>query len=205
MVFTILNRTLLKGTRLLAATHNRGKAKEIAELLDGRFEVIMPDQVGLSEPEETETSFEGNARLKALNGALKCNEVTIADDSGLSVEALGGAPGIYSARWAGETRDFSVAFARIEQELKEKSARAPHMAYFTCCLAIAWPDGACVSFEGRVDGALCFPPRGDYGFGYDPIFVPSGGSLSFGEMLPSQKDAMSHRTKAFEKLKAALF
>ncbi|MGH6971307.1 MAG: non-canonical purine NTP pyrophosphatase, partial [Caulobacteraceae bacterium] len=129
--------------------------------------------------------------------------VALADDSGLSVAALEGAPGVYSARWAGPSRDFAHAMALVERRLGE-SESADRAAWFTCALAIAWPDGAAVVVEGRVDGELSFPPRGDKGFGYDPIFLPTGGRLTFGEMDAKEKDAISHRARAFAKLKAAL-
>lgn len=193
---------LNKGLRLVVATHNPGKAREIAALLDGRFEVQAASDLGLPEPEETESTFVGNAVLKARHAAETSGLVSLADDSGLSVRGLGGQPGIYSARWAGPGKDFSVAMARVERELGDHSDRS---AFFTCALAVAWPGGPVVAVEGVVEGSLTFPPRGDRGFGYDPIFVPEGGSLTFGEMDPAEKDAMSHRARAFAKLKAALF
>jgi XTP/dITP diphosphohydrolase len=192
------------GQRLVAATHNPGKAVEIAALLDGRFELVTAGALGLPEPDETEMSFVGNAMLKARHAADRSGLVAIADDSGLSVSALGGAPGIYSARWAGPEKDFSHAMALVEQRLEETGSDDA-AAWFTCALAVAWPDGPVVVVEGRVDGALTFPPRGTRGFGYDPIFIPAGHSQTFGEMQPAAKDGMSHRALAFAKLKAALF
>lgn len=192
------------GRRLVVATHNPGKAVEIAALLEGRFETVAAGALGLPEPEETEATFVGNAVLKARAAADRSGLIAVADDSGLSVRALGGAPGVLSARWAekGAGRDFGAAMARIELEL---GGAADRFAWFTCALAVAWPDGPVVAVEGRVDGALGFPARGDKGFGYDPIFTPGGGALTFGEMEPPAKDAISHRAMAFEKLRAALF
>jgi len=190
--------------RIVAATHNPGKARELAALLDGRFEVAAAGSLGLGEPEETENSFVGNAVLKARAAADASGLVALADDSGLSVAALGGAPGIYSARWAGPDKDFALAMAHVEQRLEE-SGSENRAAWFTCALAVAWPNGPVVVVEGRVDGDVSFPPRGSLGFGYDPIFVPRGRAQTFGEMEPAAKDLISHRTRAFEKLKAALF
>jgi XTP/dITP diphosphohydrolase len=196
--------TLAKGDRLVAATHNPGKAREIAALLDGRFELVTAGELGLPEPDETEMSFVGNAMLKARHAADRSGLVAIADDSGLSVSALGGAPGIYSARWAGPEKDFAHAMALVEQRVEETGSD-DMAAWFTCALAVAWPHGPVVVVEGRVDGELTFPPRGTRGFGYDPIFIPAGHRETFGEMDPGAKDAMSHRAMAFAKLKAALF
>lgn len=193
------------GARLVAATHNPGKARELAALLRGRFEVVAAGDLGLAEPDETESTFTGNALLKARAAAEASGLIALADDSGLSVRALGGAPGIYSARWAGPGRDFAEAMAKVEQRLEEDTDGDDRFAWFTCALAVAWPGGPAVVVEGRVDGALSFPPRGTLGFGYDPIFVPFGYDQTFGEMQPAAKDAISHRTRAFEKLRAALF
>jgi XTP/dITP diphosphohydrolase len=194
---------LIKGMRLLAATHNPGKAREIAALLDGHFDVVSAGSINLPEPDETETTFTGNAMLKARHAADRSGLVSLADDSGLSVAALDGAPGIFSARWGGPDKDFGLAMAKVEQRMEEIGA-TDRRAWFTSALAVAWPDGPCVVVEGQVHGSVTFPPRGDRGFGYDPIFVPEGGRLTFGEMDPFEKDAMSHRARAFEKLKAAL-
>lgn len=195
--------TLQTGARIVVATHNPGKARELAEILENRFDLVTAGQLGLAEPEETETTFEGNALLKARAAARASGLVALADDSGLSVTALDGAPGIYSARWAGETKDFTIAMARIEAELAA-SGSEDASAWFTCALAVAWPDGPAVVVEGRIDGDLTFPARGDRGFGYDPIFIPRGGVQTFGEMEPAKKDAMSHRAIAFAKLRAAV-
>ncbi len=198
---------LVKGMRLVAATHNPGKAREIEALLDGHYAVVTAGSLNLPEPDETESTFAGNALLKARHAADRSGEVALADDSGLSVAALGGAPGIFSARWAGPDKDFAHAMRRVEERLEETGAANDdpgRRAWFTSALAVAWPDGPAVVVEGRVDGALTFPPRGDRGFGYDPIFVPDGHRETFGEMDPALKDSISHRARAFAKLKAAL-
>ena len=193
------------GARLVAATHNPGKARELAGLLDGLFEVIAAGDLGLPEPDETETTFVGNAVLKARAAADRSGLIALADDSGLSVRALDGAPGIFSARWAGPGKDFSLAMDKVRSRLEETDMD-DLTAWFSCALAVAWPSGGpVVAVEGRVDGTLTFPPRGTRGFGYDPIFIPDGGDLTFGEMDPAAKDAISHRAQAFAKLKAALF
>jgi XTP/dITP diphosphohydrolase len=191
------------GARLVAATHNPGKARELAELLDGRFEVVAAGALGLAEPEETESSFAGNAMLKARHAADASGLIALADDSGLCVAALDGAPGIFSARWAGPTRDFGLAIAKVEERL-EASESDDRSAWFTCALAFAWPAGPVVLVEGRVDGVLRFPPKGGLGFGYDPIFVADGQDRTFGEMAWPQKGPISHRGRAFEALKAAI-
>ena len=192
------------GLKLVVATHNPGKVPEISALLDGRFELVSAGALSLPEPEETEASFVGNALLKARHAADLSGMIAIADDSGLSVTALDGSPGIYSARWAGPGKDFALAMAKVEERLEE-SGSDDCSAWFTSALAVAWPHGPSVVVQGKVHGTLAFPPRGTRGFGYDPIFVPEGHDLTFGEMEPAAKDAMSHRARAFEKLKAALF
>ncbi|HRH21168.1 MAG TPA: RdgB/HAM1 family non-canonical purine NTP pyrophosphatase [Brevundimonas sp.] len=196
-----MNPRLIKGSRLVVATHNPGKAREIAVLLGGDFEVLSADQAAVPEPDETESTFIGNAVLKARHAAAISGLPALADDSGLSVRGLNGAPGIYSARWAGPAKDFAVAMARVEQELDQAEDRS---AFFTCALALAWPDGSVFAVEGIVEGDLTFPARGTRGFGYDPIFVPKGGTETFGEMDPTAKEAISHRTRAFAQLRAAL-
>jgi XTP/dITP diphosphohydrolase len=198
--------------RLVAATHNAGKLREIEELL-GPFGVVPVGAatLGLEEPEETGSTFRDNALLKARAAARASGLVALADDSGLCVEALDGAPGIYSARWAGPTKDFSAAMALVERELKARAAPPPWRAAFISVLALAWPDGADETFEGRVDGDLVFPPRGTAGFGYDPIFRPDGHKRTFGEMSSEEKHgipadgalALSHRARAFQKLQRA--
>ncbi|MFN7112569.1 MAG: RdgB/HAM1 family non-canonical purine NTP pyrophosphatase [Brevundimonas sp.] len=194
---------LFKGMRIVAATHNPGKVPEIAALLGEDYEILTAGQLNLPEPDETESTFVGNAMLKARHAAALSGEVSLADDSGMSVAALDGAPGIFSARWAGPGKDFAVAMKKVEDRLEEIGA-TDRAAWFTSALAVAWPDGPCVVVEGEVHGVLTFPPRGDRGFGYDPIFVPEGGALTFGEMEPAAKEAISHRTRAFAKLRTAL-
>ncbi|HEV2532489.1 RdgB/HAM1 family non-canonical purine NTP pyrophosphatase [Phenylobacterium sp.] len=191
------------GSRLVVATHNPGKARELAQILENRFELVTAGELGLPEPDETEQTFVGNALLKARAAAQASGLVALADDSGLSVTALEGQPGVYSARWAGPARDFDIAMRKVEERLEEAETRDAS-AWFSCALAVAWPDGPAVVVEGRVDGTLTFPRRGDRGFGYDPIFIPEGFAETFGEMDPTAKDRMSHRARAFEKLKAAL-
>ena len=198
-----MNLKLIKGMRLVAATHNPGKAREIEALLDGNYEIVTAGSLNLPEPDETESTFTGNAMLKARHAAALSGEVCLADDSGLSVAALDGAPGIFSARWAGPTKDFTLAMQKVEQRLEEIGA-ADRRAWFTSALAVAWPDGPCVVVEGRLDGDLVFPPRGDGGHGYDPIFRPEGSDRTFAEMADAEKDAISHRARAFARLKAAL-
>lgn len=198
-----MNLNLIKGMRLVVATHNPGKAREIHALLDGHYVLVTAGELNLPEPAETETTFVGNAMLKARHAADASGEVCLADDSGLSVAALDGAPGIFSARWGGPDKDFGLAMRKIEERLEDLGA-SDRSAFFTSALAVAWPDGPCVVVEGRVDGRLTFPPRGERGFGYDPIFVPDGRDQTFGEMDPIEKDVMSHRAIAFRKLKAAL-
>ena len=194
-----------RGTTLVVASHNQGKVREIKDLL-APFGIVTKGaaELGLPEPEETETTFAGNAALKARAAAKASGLPALADDSGLAVTALGGAPGIYSARWAGETKDFSFAMQRVERELKEKGAQ-DFSAKFVCALALAEPGKEPEIFEGEVHGRLLFPPRGTRGFGYDPIFVPEGYSETFGEMEPELKDAISHRARAFEKLMLAAY
>lgn len=196
--------SLTPGTRIVAATHNPGKARELAALLDGRFEVVSAGELGLREPEETDSTFTGNALIKARAAADASGIVALADDSGLSVAALEGAPGVHSARWAGPARDFDLAMAKVEERLSERGFD-DMAAWFTCALAVAWPNGPAVVVEGKARGTLVFPGRGSNGFGYDPIFVPEGHDMTFGEMQPAAKDAISHRARAFEMLKAALF
>jgi len=196
--------TLQAGARLVVATHNPGKVPEIAALLDGRFDLVSAAELSLPEPDETETTFAGNALLKARHAAEHSGLIAIADDSGLSITALDGAPGIYSARWAGPTKDFAAAIRKVEERLEETGLE-DNSAWFTSALCVAWPGGPYLIVEGRVDGTLVFPARGEKGFGYDPIFVPNGHDRTFAQMDPAEKDAISHRALAFAKLKAALF
>jgi XTP/dITP diphosphohydrolase len=193
----------LRGVTLVVASHNDGKVREIRDLL-APFAVTARSakELALPEPEETGATFAANARLKAEAAAQGAGLIALADDSGLEVEALGNAPGIYSARWAGEARDFGAAMARIERELAA-IPNASKRARFVCALAIAYPDGRPTEiFEGTVAGTLTFPPRGTRGFGYDPIFVADGKSVTFAEMDPAAKHAISHRAHAFAKLVA---
>jgi XTP/dITP diphosphohydrolase len=195
---------LEKGARLVAATHNPGKALELAALLEDRFDVVSAAELGLAEPDEPETTFVGNALVKARAAADATGLIALADDSGLCVAGLGGAPGVHSARWAGPDRDFAHAMDLVARRLSESTSEETD-AWFICALAVAWPGGPMVAVEGRVDGTLSFPPRGSRGFGYDPIFTAEGETLTFGEMDPAAKHAMSHRARAFAALKAALF
>jgi XTP/dITP diphosphohydrolase len=197
---------------LVVATHNAGKLREIRELMRPYgVEALSAAELNLDEPEETGATFSDNAALKAEAAARASGIVALADDSGLCVDALDGAPGIYSARWAGGSKDFGAAMARVERELKARSAPAPRRASFVSVLALAWPDGGLETFEGRVEGTLVFPPRGTAGFGYDPIFRPDGHDRTFGEMSAEEKHgipadgslALSHRARAFQKLARA--
>ncbi|HYZ48789.1 MAG TPA: RdgB/HAM1 family non-canonical purine NTP pyrophosphatase [Sphingomonas sp.] len=195
----------LEPGRLVVASHNQGKVREINALL-GPFgiEPASAAELGLPEPAETGTTFAANAELKARLAADFSGIPAIADDSGLCVEALGLEPGIFSARWAGPDRDFDLAMRLVEEHLERAGPEAGRNAFFMCALAVAWPDGHIETFEGRVDGTLVWPPRGDKGFGYDPMFLPLGYTETFGEMDPDAKHRISHRAVAFEKLVAAL-
>jgi XTP/dITP diphosphohydrolase len=196
--------TLARGSVLVVASHNQGKVREIRELLVP-FGLVVKGaaELDLPEPEETGASFAENAGLKARAAAQASGMIALADDSGLSVDALDGAPGIYSARWAGPQKDFSAAMARVERELKEREA-TDFSAKFVCALALAEPGVEPEIFEGEVHGHLVFPPRGAKGFGYDPIFVAEGMSETFGELDPALKHRISHRARAFAKLVAAM-
>ncbi|MEQ9555999.1 MAG: RdgB/HAM1 family non-canonical purine NTP pyrophosphatase [Rhodospirillales bacterium] len=189
--------------RLVIATHNPGKLREIADLL-APFGVAATSagELGLAEPVEDGDSFKANALIKARAAADASGLPALADDSGLAVDALGGAPGIHSARWAGPEKDFNEAMARVWELVLESEDRRAH---FVCALALAWPDGASEVFEGRVDGDIIWPPTGDKGFGYDPIFQPDGYFITFAEMDPAAKHKISHRAHAFEQLVAACF
>jgi XTP/dITP diphosphohydrolase len=194
-----LNRLI--GQRLVIATHNSGKLREIAELVAPYgIATVGARELGLPEPEETGTTFEANAELKARTAATESGLPALADDSGLVVPALNGAPGIYSARWAGATRDFAAAMAKVEAELAGKLDRR---AYFVAVLALAWPDTVVATFRGEAHGDLVWPPRGENGFGYDPIFRPDGCTITFGEMPPPEKRKLNHRARAFAKFEAA--
>ncbi len=192
---------LTSGTRIVVASHNSGKIREFRELLAPfGLSVVSAGELNLPEPEETETTFAGNARLKAVAAAEGSGLPALSDDSGLEVEALGGDPGIYSARWAGPTKDFNIAMAKVADAVKAKDAwKEPGpRANFTAALCLAWPGGAYEVFEGKVYGHLVWPARGIRGFGYDPMFLPDGGTETFGEMDPDAKHAISHRARAFE-------
>jgi XTP/dITP diphosphohydrolase len=199
--------------RLVIATHNPGKLAEMRELLAiYGIAAVSAGELGLPEPAETGTTFRANARLKAEAAARASGMAAFADDSGLAVDALGGEPGIHSARWAGPTKDFAGAMARIDALLRERGATAPgqRKAHFVSALCVAWPDGHVEEFEAAVHGALVYPPRGHKGFGYDPMFLPDGFALTFGEMtsdekhgLPPKGKGLSHRARAFLRLAEA--
>ena len=199
--------------RVVIATHNAGKLREMRELLAGYgVDAVSAGELGLAEPAETAETFRGNAAIKARAAAQASGLPAFADDSGLVVDALGGAPGVYSARWAGEGRDFAGAMARIEERLQQAGASEPQQrrAHFVSALCVAWPDGHVEEFEARVDGTMVWPPRGTAGFGYDPVFLPDGHTRTFGEMpsaekhsLPPAGKGLSHRACAFLKLAEA--
>lgn len=197
-----------EGGRLVVASHNEGKVREIAALL-GPFgaEPVSAASLGLPEPEETGATFAANAVLKARAAATAARLPALADDSGLACTALGGAPGIYSARWAGPERDFGRAMRRLESALRAAGALGPNQrrAHFVCALALAWPDGHVEAVLGTIDGHVVWPPRGTHGFGYDPVFVPDGYDVTFGEMAPDVKHRLSHRARAFAELVGACF
>jgi XTP/dITP diphosphohydrolase len=196
--------------KLVIATHNPGKLAEMRELLAPHgVAAVSAGELGLPEPEETGDTFAANARLKAVAAAKAAQLPAFADDSGLAVDALAGAPGIFSARWAGPTRDFTVAMTRIERLLQERGAKEPaqRKAHFVSALCVAWPDGHLEEVEARADGSLVWPPRGTSGFGYDPMFMPEGHARTFGEMTSLEKHGLpplglglSHRARAFVKL-----
>ena len=193
-------RRLEPGTRLIVASHNKGKLREIDDLVRPYgLDAVSAGALGLPEPEETETTFAGNARLKAVAAATAAGAPALSDDSGLEVEALGGDPGIYSARWAGPSKDFAQAMQLVADKVEAAGGwtKAGPIANFTCALCLAWPDGEAHVFEGKVFGRLVWPPRGSKGFGYDPMFLPDGETQTFGEMDPAAKHAISHRARAF--------
>jgi XTP/dITP diphosphohydrolase len=196
---------LKRGDRIVVASHNEGKVRELAELF-APFGIacVSAASLGVAEPEETGGSFAENAKIKAEAVAAASGMLAVADDSGLEVAALQGAPGIHSARWGGPNKDFNLAMERVNREL-EASGTTDARANFTCALALASADGTAQVFEGKVFGALSWPPRGTRGFGYDPIFAPDGYSETFGEMEPELKNRLSHRLRAFEKLMAATY
>ncbi len=191
----------LAPSRLVIATHNPGKVVEIGELLAPfGMDLVSAGELGLPEPDETGTTFIANAELKALAAARASGFPALADDSGLCVDALGGDPGLFSARWAGPGKDFGVATARVRDLMPEGE---PDTAHFICALTLAWPDGHVESFEGRVDGRIVWPPRGGNGFGYDPMFLMDGKAQTYGEMPRAEKEADNHRARAFAMLVAA--
>ena len=206
------NRRRITG-RLVIATHNPGKLAEMRHLLAPYgIDAISAGELGLQEPDETGMTFRDNARIKARAAAAATGLPAFADDSGLAVDALDGAPGIHSARWAGPDKNFNRAMETIEEKLRERGASAPdrRKAHFVSALAVAWPDGHIEDFEAQVDGVLVWPPRGDKGFGYDPMFLPDGHERTFGEMgsvekhgLPPRGQGLSHRARAFLKLAEA--
>jgi XTP/dITP diphosphohydrolase len=194
-------RKLEPGAKLVLASHNPGKLTELADLLRPYdVTVISAGTLGLPEPEETAPDFVGNARIKAFAAAQASSLPALADDSGFCVAALAGAPGIYSARWAGPEKDFSSAMARVHHEMADAADRR---AWFIAALCVAWPDGHAETFVGRVDGAAIWPPRGEKGFGYDPMFIPNGQTVTFGELDAADKHTVSHRARAFAQFVAA--
>ena len=193
---------LFNESELIIATHNPGKLREIAQLFEPfGVQVLSAGELGLPEPKEDGRTFIANAEVKARAAVEGSDKPAVSDDSGLVVPALGGDPGIYSARWAGPGKNFNVAMKRVQDELGNKDRGA----YFVAALALAWPDGHIEMFEGTVHGTLVWPPRGDLGFGYDPMFQPNGYNITFGEFEPSAKHAISHRADAFNQLVAACF
>lgn len=201
-----MSRRRFTGDTLVIATHNQGKLREIAELVAPfRVRAISAGELGLPEPEETGETYLANAELKALAATQAANLPALADDSGISVDALDGAPGIYSARWAGPSKDFGKAMEKVWLAVQDKGTEPPFTARFVSVLTLAWPDGHTESFEGIVPGKLVWPPRGNHGFGYDPMFVPEGETRSFGEIPHAEKQTMSHRARAFRQLIDACF
>jgi XTP/dITP diphosphohydrolase len=196
-------RKLARGEKLVLASHNAGKLREIeALLLRLRIEVISAAALGLPEPVEDAPDFTGNARIKALAAATASGLPALSDDSGFCVAALHGAPGVHSARWAGPSRDFAAAMATVHERVADNLDRR---AWFIAALCVAWPDSHTQTFVGRIDGAIAWPPQGDRGFGYDPMFVPDGWQQTFGEMNPDDKHAVSHRARAFAQVLASCF
>ena len=189
--------------KLVLASHNKGKLREIEALLRPlQVDVISAGDLGLPEPPEDAPDFAGNAKIKALAAATASGLPALSDDSGFCVAALGGAPGVHSARWAGPTKDFAHAMATVHERIGDNPDRR---AWFIAALCLAWPDGHTETFLGRIDGAAVWPPRGELGFGYDPMFVPAGLQVTFGEMDPDEKHAISHRARAFRQVLASCF
>ncbi|MEQ1756446.1 MAG: RdgB/HAM1 family non-canonical purine NTP pyrophosphatase [Micropepsaceae bacterium] len=187
------------GPKLVVASHNAGKVREISQLIASKkIFAVSAAELNLPEPEETEPTFFGNALIKAHAAAKGSRLPALADDSGLCVDALNGAPGVYSARWAGTSKDFKLAMSEVHLRMQASGSKTA-AAHFACVLALAWPDGDSLTFEGKIEGRIVWPARGEFGFGYDPIFVPLGFDQTFGEMDPAKKHAMSHRARAFAK------
>ena len=198
-----MGRKLPPGTKIVLASHNKGKLREFSDLLSPHgIEMVSAGELGLPEPDETAPDFAGNARIKALAAAQASGMPAFSDDSGFCVAALGGEPGVLSARWGGPEKDFSKAMALVNERMGEATDRR---AWFVAALCLAWPDGHTETFQGRVDGTAVWPPRGGKGFGYDPMFVPLGGTETFGEMDADAKHAISHRARAFAQVLAACF
>ena len=196
-------RKLLPGQRLVLASHNKGKLREIEALLRPLgIEVVSAEAFGLPEPEEDAPDFAGNARIKAIAAATASGLPALSDDSGFCVAALDGAPGVFSARWAGSEKDFAAAMATVNERI---GANPDRRAWFIAALCLAWPDGHTETFLGRIDGTVVWPPCGDKGFGYDPMFVPGGAQQTFAEMDPDAKHAISHRARAFAQVLTACF
>jgi XTP/dITP diphosphohydrolase len=196
-----MGRKLTTGGRLVLASHNKGKLRELADLLTPYgIEIVSAGALNLPEPEETAPDFAGNARIKALAAATATGLPAFSDDSGFCVAALDGAPGVLSARWGGADKDFAAAMRLVHERVGDA---ADKRAWFMAALCLAWPDGHTETFLGRVDGTMVWPPRGGKGFGYDPMFIPDGGTLTFGEMDPDAKHAVSHRARAFAQVIAA--
>jgi XTP/dITP diphosphohydrolase len=198
-----MSRKLPSGTKLVLASHNKGKLAELADLLRPyQIEIVSAGDLGLPEPAETAPDFAGNARIKALAAATATGLPAFSDDSGFCTAALGGQPGVLSARWAGPSKDFAHAMALVNERVGDAADRR---AWFVAALCLAWPDGHTETFLGRIDGTMVWPPRGSNGFGYDPMFAPEGGTLTFGEMEPEAKHALSHRARAFAQVMASCF
>jgi XTP/dITP diphosphohydrolase len=196
-------RKLARGEKLVLASHNQGKLREIEALLRPHgVAVVSAAALGLPEPVEDATDFAGNARIKAVAAASATGLPALSDDSGFCVAVLDGAPGVHSARWAGPSKDFAAAMATVQQRIGDNPDRR---AWFIAALCLAWPDGHTETFLGRIDGVAVWPPRGAFGFGYDPMFVPAGGQSTFGEMDPDQKHAVSHRARAFAQVLTSCF
>jgi XTP/dITP diphosphohydrolase len=196
-------RRIAAGETIVLASHNAGKLREIEALVRPLgIDVVSAGALGLPEPEETAPDFHGNAVIKALAAATASGKPALSDDSGFCVAALGGAPGVFSARWAGPSKDFAAAMALVHRKIGDNPDKR---AWFIAALCMAWPDGHTETFIGRIDGELVWPPRGNRGFGYDPMFVPAGGRATFGEMEPGEKHTVSHRARAFAQVMASCF